>query len=153
MTVLNVTMDAKTLWPASAIVSAITVITTPTAKVAVQATRSVSDSPFRRGNSVGKMSREMIEACRFSTPDRLDIVALNIAASMIPTRPLGSSVSAASAYEDSCGLARPGQIALRSGYSTRIASGGTNQMKAPTRNSEKHSSAIFRAARSSSTLK
>ena len=95
----------------------------------------------------------MIEACTFSTPDRLDIVALNIAASMIPTRPLGSRVRAASAYEDSWGLARPGQTAARSGCSTRMASGGTNQMKAPTRNSEQQSSAILRAARSSSTLK
>ena len=43
------------------------------------------------------MSLEMIEAWMLRTPDRLDIVALNIAASMIPTRPLGSRVSAASA--------------------------------------------------------
>ena len=99
------------------------------------------------------MSREMIEACRLRTPDRLDIVALNIAASMIPTSPVGRRVRAASAYEDSCGFERPGQIAVRSGCSTRIASGGTNQMKAPTRKSEKQRSATFFAARSSSTLK
>ena len=34
-----------------------------------------------------------------------------------------------------------------------MASGGTNQMKAPTRKSPKHRSAILREARSSSTLK
>ena len=65
--------------------------------MAAQATLSCSDSPARRGKSVGKMSLEMIEACMFRMPERLDIVALSIAASMIPTRPLGSSVSAASA--------------------------------------------------------
>ncbi len=43
------------------------------------------------------MSFEMIEACTFRRPERLDMVALNIAASMMPTRPFGSRVSAASA--------------------------------------------------------
>ena len=43
------------------------------------------------------MSLEMIAAWMFSRPEMLDIVALNIAASMIPTSPLGSRVSAASA--------------------------------------------------------
>ncbi len=77
--------------------SAMPVMITPTAKVAAHAMPSFSDSPARRGKSVGKMSLEMIEACMFRTPEMLDMVALNIAASMIPTRPLGSSVSAASA--------------------------------------------------------
>ena len=81
------------------------------------------------------------------------MVALNMAASMIPTRPLGSRLSAATAYEASCGLARPGHTAWRSGWSTRMARGGTNQMKAPTTKSEKHRSATFFAERSSSTLK
>ena len=77
--------------------SAMPMITTPTAKVAVQATVSFSASPAWRGKRVGKMSLEMIEAWMFRTPERLDIVALNMAASMIPTRPLGRRVSAASA--------------------------------------------------------
>ncbi len=34
-----------------------------------------------------------------------------------------------------------------------MAKGGTNQMKAPRKKSEKHRRAIFREARSSSTLK
>ncbi len=150
---LKVTIAPNTLWRPAAIASAIEMITTPTAKVAVQATVSFSSSPALRGKNVGKMSLEMIEAWMLRRPERLDMVALNMAASMMPTRPLGSRVSAASAYEDSCGLARPGQIACRSGWSTRIARGGTNQMKAPARKSEKHRSAILREARSSSTLK
>ncbi len=70
---------------------------TPTAKVVAQPMVSFSASPARRGKRVGKMSFEMIEAWMFRRPDRLDIVALNIAASMMPTRPLGRRVSAARA--------------------------------------------------------
>ena len=77
--------------------SAMPVMTTPTPKVAAQATPSFSASPARRGKRVGKMSLEMIEACMFRSPEMLDMVALNIAASMIPTRPLGRRVSAARA--------------------------------------------------------
>jgi hypothetical protein len=77
---------------------------TPTPRVEAQATTSFSASPARFGKSRGKMSREMMLAWRFKTPEMLDMVALNIAASMMPTSPFGSRLSAARAYEDSCGF-------------------------------------------------
>jgi hypothetical protein len=61
------------------------------------------------------MSLETTAACTLNSPDRLDMVALNMAASMIPTSPLGRRVSDATAYEASWGLARPGHTAWRSG--------------------------------------
>src|SRR6185295_13454701 len=121
----------NTLCPRAAITIATAMMMQPTPKVATQPTTSFSDSPARRGKRVGRMSFEMIEAWMFSRPEMLDMVALNMAASMMPTRPLGSRVSAAKAYDDSWGLASPGQTDFKSGYSARIARGGTNQMKAP----------------------
>jgi len=77
--------------------SATAVMTIPTPRVVIHPTASLSDSPARVGKSVGKMSLEMMLAWTFSKPEMLDIVALNIAASMIPTRPFGSRARAARA--------------------------------------------------------
>jgi len=95
----------------------------------------------------------MIAAWRWNVPDRFDIVELNIAASITPIRPFGRRASVATAYDASCGFARPGRSAAMSGYRTLTASGGTNQSSDPSRKRPQHSSDTFRADRSSSTAK
>ena len=88
----------------------------PTPKVAAQPTISRCRlAGLRRRPGAGRCPWRSTAACTLKSPERLDMVALNMAASMIPTRPLGSRVSDATAYEASCGLARPGQTARRSG--------------------------------------
>ena len=95
--VLNVSMTWKTLSPLAAMVMARTVIVAPTPNVLAQPTASFSVSPARLGKRVGKMSREMIAEWTFRSPETLDMVALSMAASMMPMRPLGSRVIAARA--------------------------------------------------------
>src|SRR5665213_2882356 len=99
------------------------------------------------------MSFDRIADLKLKLADRLAMVALNIAASMTPISPCGRNVRLAATYDASFGLARSGQMAWRSGYTMRIAIGGINQRKAPTKKSPQHSNAAFLAARSFSTLK
>jgi hypothetical protein len=97
MTVLNSTSTLNTDRPLFAITRATSVMIVPTPSVAAHPTARLSDFPAHRGTRAGRMSLEMMLACTLSRPEMLDIVALNIAASMMPTSPEGRSVSAASA--------------------------------------------------------